>query len=166
VPPADELAVQSAVTAAFPNVTAIPIPRGARAHRGVLDQIALAIRLLAGVSIATGLIVTAGAPWRQPAPAPIPERDPEGLGATRGLVARVFAVEYALLGAAAGLGARALAAALAWGVLHWALDVRWAARSSPLVWGVGASAALALGVGFLGTFRLLGKKPLAVLRSE
>jgi len=25
---------------------------------------------------------------------------------------------------------------------------------------------LALGVGFLGTFRLLGKRPLAVLRSE
>ena len=90
----------------------------------------------------------------------------KALGATRGLVARVFAVEYALLGAAAGLGGSALAAALAWGVLHWALDVRWGGSLVTLVWGVGASAALALGVGFLGTFRLLGRKPLAVLRSE
>jgi hypothetical protein len=56
--------------------------------------------------------------------------------------------------------------ALAWGVLHWALDVRWGGSLVTLVWGIGASAALALGVGFLGTFRLLGKKPLAVLRSE
>jgi putative ABC transport system permease protein len=149
----------------LPNVTAIPI-------REVLELTAACWtdrprhRLLAGVSIANGLIVTAGAPWRQPAPAPLPERDPEGPGATRGLVARVFAVEYALLGAAAGLGGSALAAALAWGVLHWALDVRWGGSLVTLVWGVGASAALALGVGFLGTFRLLGRKPLAVLRSE
>ncbi len=61
VPPAEEAAVQSAVTAAFPNVTAIPIREVLERISAVLDQIALAIRLLAGVSIATGLIVTAGA---------------------------------------------------------------------------------------------------------
>jgi putative ABC transport system permease protein len=166
VPPADELAVQSAVTAAFPNVTAIPIREVLERIAGVLDQIALAIRLLAGVSIATGLIVTAGALGVSRHQRLYQSVILKALGATRGLVARVFAVEYALLGAAAGLGGSALAAALAWGVLHWALDVRWGGSLVTLVWGVGASAALALGVGFLGTFRLLGKKPLAVLRSE
>jgi putative ABC transport system permease protein len=64
------------------------------------------------------------------------------------------------------LGGSALAAALAWGVLHWALDVPWGGSLVTLGWGIVTSAALALGVGFLGTFRLLGKKPLAVLRSE
>jgi putative ABC transport system permease protein len=166
VPPADELAVQSAVTAAFPNVTAIPIREVLERIAGVLDQIALAIRLLAGVSIATGLIVTAGALGVSRHQRLYQSVILKALGATRGLVARVFAVEYALLGAAAGLGGSALAAALAWGVLHWALDVRWGGSLVTLVWGIGASAALALGVGFLGTFRLLGKKPLAVLRSE
>jgi len=166
VPPADELAVQSAVTAAFPNVTAIPIREVLERIAGVLDQIALAIRLLAGVSIATGLIVTAGALGVSRHQRLYQSVILKALGATRGLVARVFAVEYALLGAAAGLGGSALAAALAWGVLHWALDVRWGGSLVTLVWGVGASAALALGVGFLGTFRLLGRKPLAVLRSE
>jgi len=166
VPPADELAVQSAVTAAFPNVTAIPIREVLERIAGVLDQIALAIRLLAGVSIATGLIVTAGALGVSRHQRLYQSVILKALGATRGLVARVLAVEYALLGAAAGLGGSALAAALAWGVLHWALDVRWGGSLVTLVWGVGASAALALGVGFLGTFRLLGRKPLAVLRSE
>lgn len=166
VPPADELAVQSAVTAAFPNVTAIPIREVLERIAGVLDQIALAIRLLAGVSIATGLIVTAGALGVSRHQRLYQSVILKALGATRGLVARVFAVEYALLGAAAGLGGAALAAALAWGVLHWALDVPWGGSLLTLVWGVGASAALALGVGFLGTFRLLGKRPLAVLRSE
>jgi putative ABC transport system permease protein len=166
VPPADELAVQSAVTAAFPNVTAIPIREVLERIAGVLDQIALAIRLLAGVSIATGLIVTAGALGVSRHQRLYQSVILKALGATRGLVARVFAVEYALLGAAAGLGGSALAAALAWGVLHWALDVRWGGSLVTLGLGIGASAALALGVGFLGTFRLLGKKPLAVLRSE
>jgi putative ABC transport system permease protein len=166
VPPADELAVQSAVTAAFPNVTAIPIREVLERIAGVLDQIALAIRLLAGVSIATGLIVTAGALGVSRHQRLYQSVILKALGATRGLVARVFAVEYALLGAAAGLGGSALAAALAWSVLHWALDVRWGGSLVTLVWGIGASAALALGVGFLGTFRLLGRKPLAVLRSE
>ena len=166
VPPADELAVQSAVTAAFPNVTAIPIREVLERIAGVLDQIALAIRLLAGVSIATGLIVTAGALGVSRHQRLYQSVILKALGATRGLVARVFAVEYALLGAAAGLGGTVLAAALAAGVLHWALDVPWGGSLGTLAWGLVASAALALGVGFLGTFRLLGKRPLAVLRSE
>jgi putative ABC transport system permease protein len=166
VPPDDELAVQSAVTAAFPNVTAIPIREVLERIAGVLDQIALAIRLLAGVSIATGLIVTAGALGVSRHQRLYQSVILKALGATRGLVARVFAVEYALLGTAAGLGGTALAAALAWGVLHWALDVRWGGSPGTIAWGIAASAALALGVGFLGTFRLLGKRPLAVLRSE
>jgi len=154
------------VTAAFPNVTAIPIREVLERIAGVLDQIALAIRLLAGVSIATGLIVTAGALGVSRHQRLYHSVILKALGATRGLVARVFAVEYALLGAAAGFGGTVLAAALAWGVLHWALDVRWGGSLRTLAWGVVASAALALGVGFLGTFRLLGKRPLAVLRSE
>src|SRR6266436_6204166 len=166
VPPAEEAAVQSAVTAAFPNVTAIPIREVLERISAVLDQIALAIRLLAGVSIATGLIVTAGALGVSRHQRLYQSVILKALGATRGLVARVFAVEYALLGAAAGLGGSALAAALAWGVLHWALEVPWGGSLVTLGWGIAASAALALGVGFLGTFRLLGKKPLAVLRSE
>src|SRR5262249_7754019 len=154
---ADELAVQSAVTAAFPNVTAIPIREVLERIASVLDQIALAIRLLAGVSIATGLIVTATALLVTAGALGVSRHQRlyhsvilKALGATRGLVARVFAAEYALLGAAAGLGGTVLAAALAWGVLHWALDVRWGGSLRTLVWGVVASAALALGVGFLG----------------
>ena len=166
VAPDDELGVQSAVTAAFPNVTAIPVREVLERIAGVLDQIALAIRLLAGVSIATGLIVTAGALGVSRHQRLYQSVILKALGATRGLVARVFAVEYALLGTAAGFGGSTLAAALAWGVLHWVLEVPWGGSPATLAWGVAASALLALAVGFLGTFRLLGKRPLAVLRGE
>jgi len=166
VPPAEEAAVQSAVTAAFPNVTAIPIREVLERISAVLDQIALAIRLLAGVSIATGLIVTAGALGVSRHQRLYQSVILKTLGATRGLVARVFALEYALLGIAAGLGGSLLATALAWSIGHWALDIDWGGSSLTIVSGVAGAALLALGVGFLGTFRLLGKKPLDVLRGE
>jgi putative ABC transport system permease protein len=88
------------------------------------------------------------------------------LGASRGAVARIFAVEYACLGAAAGLGGSLLAAVLAWGVARFVLDVPWALEPATLVLGVAAATAVALAVGFLATFRMLGQKPLPVLRQE
>ncbi|HYR37779.1 MAG TPA: FtsX-like permease family protein [Methylomirabilota bacterium] len=165
--PEDEGGVQSAVIAAFPNVTVIPVREVLERLSAVLDQIALAIRLLAGVSVATGLIVTAGALGVSRYQRLYQSVLLKALGATRGFVARLFAVEYALLGMAAGLCGSLLAAALAWGVLHWALDVR-VGMGSPLTVAAGIAGAtlLALGVGFLGTWRLLGRKPLGVLRGE
>jgi putative ABC transport system permease protein len=164
--PADESSVQSAVTAAFPNLTAIPVREVLERIAGVLDQIALAIRLLAGVSIATGLIVTAGALGVSRHQRLYQSVILKTLGATRGFVARVFALEYAILGVAAGLCGSLLAAALAWSVGHWALDIGWAGSPLTIAGGVAGAALLAIGVGFLGTFRLLGRKPLGVLRGE
>jgi putative ABC transport system permease protein len=166
VSPSDEGAVQSAVTATFPNVTAIPVREVLERIAAVLDQIALAIRLLAGVSIATGLIVTAGALGVSRHQRLYQSVILKTLGATRGVVARVFAIEYALLGVAAGLCGSLLAAALAWGVGRWALDIGWAGSPLTVASGVAGATLLALGVGFLGTFRLLGRKPLGVLRGE
>jgi len=88
------------------------------------------------------------------------------LGATRGAVARAFAVEYGCLGAAAGLGGTALAALLAWIVLRFVLDTPWRFEPQVLVGGIVATMALAVAVGFLATYRLLGAKPLPVLRRE
>ena len=51
-------------------------------------------------------------------------------------------------------------------MLRFALDVRWAWAPGTLVLGVAAAIALAVAVGFLGTIRLLGQKPLGILRGE
>ena len=132
----------------------------------MLDQIALAIRLLAGVSIATGLIVTAGALGVSRHQRLYQSVILKTLGATRGFVARVFAVEYAILGVAAGLCGGALAAALAWSVGRWALDIGWAGSPLTVAAGRRGRRRARRRVGFLGTFRLLGRKPLGVLRGE
>ena len=166
VPEDREDRVQSAVVAAFPNITAIPVREVLTRVTSVLDQIALAIRMVAAFSIVSGLVVMAGALAITRYQRLYQSVILKALGATRGLVARAFAVEYLLLGAGAGLCGTALAAALAWAVLRFALDVRWAWAPGTLVLGVVAAIALAVTVGFLGTIRLLGQKPLGVLRGE
>ncbi|HEX4994663.1 MAG TPA: FtsX-like permease family protein [Methylomirabilota bacterium] len=165
-PPEQETRLQSAVVAAFPNITAIPIREVLERVGAVLDQIALAVRLVAAFSIGAGLIVMAGALAITRQQRLYQSVILKALGATRGFVSRVFAVEYALLGAAAGLAGSALAAGLAWVVLRFALEVPWRWAPGTLLAGVATATALALLVGFLGTRRLLGRRPLGVLRSE
>jgi putative ABC transport system permease protein len=158
--------LQSAVVAAFPNVTAIPVREVLERVTAMLDQIALAVRLMAAFSVAAGLIVMAGALAITRKQRLYQSVILKALGATRGFVSRVFAVEYALLGAAAGLAGGALAAALAWAVLRWVFDVPWRWAPGTLAAGVLAATGLALLVGVLGTRRLLGRRPLGVLRGE
>ena len=164
--PDQETRLQSAVVAAFPNITAIPIREVLERVGAMLDQIALAVRLVAAFSIGAGLIVMAGALAITRQQRLYQSVILKALGATRGFVSRVFAVEYALLGAAAGLAGSALAALLAWAVLRFALAVPWRWAPGTLLGGVATATALALLVGFLGTRRLLGRRPLGVLRSE
>ena len=59
-----------------------------------------------------------------------------------------------------------LATGLAWGVGHWILDVKWLFQPVALITGIGATIAGTVLVGFLSTYRILGQKPLPVLRRE
>ena len=58
------------------------------------------------------------------------------------------------------------AAILSWIVLRYVLDTPWTFEPGPLLLGGALTAGLALALGFLATFRLLGHKPLPVLRTD
>jgi putative ABC transport system permease protein len=166
VPAAVETELQDRVVAAFPNVTAIPV-RGVLERVGeVLDQISFAVRFMASFSIAAGLVVMAGALAATRYQRLYESVILKTLGATRWAIARVFAVEYACLGATAGLGGTLLAAVLAWIVLRFVLDTPWTLEPGTLLLGVLLTTAGSLAVGLLATVRLLGRAPLSVLRQE
>lgn len=166
VGPDEEVPLQRAVVARFPNVSAINIRDVLESVARVVDRISLVIRFMAGLTILAGLIVLAGAlaatRFRRIYEAMILK----AVGATRGEVARTFAVEYALLGGAAGVIGAGLAGLLAWGVARWILDVKWLFQPQTIAWGVVATMLATIVVGFLSTFRILGQKPLPVLRRE
>jgi putative ABC transport system permease protein len=166
VPAAIESQLQDRVVAAFPNVTAVPVRDVLERVSGLLGQMAFAIRGIAGFSIGAGLVVMIAALAASRAQRLYESVILRTLGATRAVVARAFAVEYACLGAAAGLGGTALAAMLAWIVLNVLMEVPTRFAPLTLVAGVVLTVALSIAVGFLTTWRLLGQKPLPVLRRE
>jgi putative ABC transport system permease protein len=165
-PAAREAELQSVVVGAFPNVTAIPVRDVLERVGVVLADIAVAIRVIALFTVGTGLVVMAGALTSTRYQRLYESVVLRTLGATRGAVARAFAVEYGCLGAAAGVGGTALAAVLAWVVLHFVLETPWRFEPMAMLAGVLLTVALSVAIGFLATFRLLGAKPLPVLRRE
>jgi putative ABC transport system permease protein len=166
VPAAAEAGLQDKVVATFPNVTAIPVRAVLERVGALLAQIGFSVRLMALFSILAGLTVMASTLAATRYQRLYETVILKTLGATRATVARAFAVEYACLGAAAGLGGALLAAVLTWVVHRFVLDVPWTPDPAPLAAGVVATTAVALTVGGLVTLRLLGRAPLAVLRQE
>jgi putative ABC transport system permease protein len=87
------------------------------------------------------------------------------LGATRRRIATVFSIEFAVLGLVAGVVGIGFANVIA-RVLLTKLTV---AYHFQWVWTVGAlagTAALTVATGWLASHRILGRKPLEVLREE
>jgi putative ABC transport system permease protein len=167
VPPDQEVPLQQAVVATFPNVTAINIGDVLDSFARILDRLALAIRAIAVFCILAGAIVMAAALAATRYRRLYESVVLKALGATRGLIVRSFAVEYALLGAAAGLIGTALASLLSWAILRFILeDVSWTLQPGVLTVGFILTVLLSLVVGFLSTFRILGQRPLTVLRHE
>ncbi len=166
VPLPAEAAVQDAVVQALPNVTAIPVRDVLERMGRLLDQMAVAVRAMALFAISAGLVVMVGALGASRYQRLSESMILRTLGATRRTVASVFAVEYACLGLAAGVGGSLLAAVLAWAVLRFVLDAPWVLEPLALALGLVLPTAVALAVGSLATWRLLGEKPLPVLRRE
>ena len=166
VPRERETAVQEAVARTFPNVTAVPVRDMLERVQGVLEQIAVAIRIVALFVAGAGLVVMTGAlaasRYRRLAESVLLRT----LGATRGLVLRAAAVEYGCLGLVAGLAGAALGSAVAAVILRLLLELSWRPEPAILAGAALAATILATTVGLLGTFRLLGRKPLPVLRRE
>jgi putative ABC transport system permease protein len=166
VPPEGEIPLQQAVVANFPNVTAINIGDVLESFAQVVERLSLAIRAIALFCILTGGIVMAAALAATRYRRLYESVVFKALGATRGLVARSFATEYVLLGTVAGLIGSLLASLLSWGLLHFIFDLPWTLQPGLLTVGLLLTIVLTLGVGFLSTFRILGQRPLTILRHE
>jgi putative ABC transport system permease protein len=162
----EEVPIQQAVVVSFPNVSAIHIGDVLQNFARVLDRLSLAIRAVASFCVLAGGLVMAAAlaatRYRRLYESVILK----ALGATRGLIAQSFAVEYALLGGVAGLIGLWLGSLLSWAVLTYLFELTWSLHPSLLISGMALTVLLTVVVGFLSTYRLLGQRPLAVLRHE
>jgi putative ABC transport system permease protein len=158
--------LQRIVYQQYPTVTVINIAEALALIQEVVDQIALVIRFLSAFAILAGVIILAssiaGTRFRRVREVVILKT----LGGTRSRIAQIFSVEFLLLGLVAGLMGSLLAAGFSTLLLSRLLEGEGHISWLPVLVGALATAFIANATGWLASFRILGQKPLEVLREE
>ncbi|MGE0723167.1 MAG: ABC transporter permease [Alphaproteobacteria bacterium] len=165
VGPAQEAALVAAVTDRFVNVSAIRVRDALDAVQVMLGNIAAATRATAAISLASGLLVLAGAfaagHHRRVRDAVILKV----VGATRGHVLRAYLAEFGLLGLATAVIAAAFGTLAGWFVLTGVMRAPWTFLPGPVLTTAGLAVVVTLAMGFVGTWRALGRRPAPLLRN-
>jgi putative ABC transport system permease protein len=160
------VALQRELVTELPNVTAVDVEQVYRIVQTFMDRIAVVIQFMAAFCIAVGLVILLGAiattKFQRIREAVLFKT----LGATRGAVARVLALEYLILGALAGAVGAAAAGAFSWGLVTFVFQGRWDLSLPPYLGAWLGTALVIAGTGLLSSLDVLLKKPLEVLREE
>jgi putative ABC transport system permease protein len=88
------------------------------------------------------------------------------LGATRGRIAAIFSAEFLILGIVAGLMGSLLATVFSMVVMKELIKADFHFNLMPNLIAVLLTALIAVAAGWVASFRILGQKPLEILRSE
>ena len=160
----EENAVVRAVASSFPTVTALRVKDALDAVDALLRKLLFAIRGASAVSLASAVLVLAGALAAGRRLRLYDAMVLKTLGARRGAILRIFLIEYALLGALAAifglLAGCAIGAAIVSIVMK--IDPSFDLLSLTVVALVAVAATLLLGLASNG--RILGEKPARRLR--
>jgi putative ABC transport system permease protein len=166
VKPAAVPALQRVAYEKFPTVSVINAADVLQIVQDVVDQIALVIRFISLFTILAGVIIlaasVAGTRFRRIREVVILKT----LGATRRRVAGIFSVEFLILGAVAGLMGSLLATGFSSLLLKRFFEGQFRFDPLPNLVAVAVTALIANAAGWLASFRILGRKPLEVLREE
>jgi putative ABC transport system permease protein len=162
---ADEARILNAVTRAFPAVTSVRVKDALDVVNRLVSQLGTAIRAAASVALVASVLVLAGALAAGNRARIHDAVVLKTLGATRRTLIAAFSLEYALIGLATAVFALAAGGVAAWFVVarimtlpsNFQPDVALATIITALVFTVG--------IGLVGTWRVLGHKAAPVLRN-
>jgi putative ABC transport system permease protein len=166
VRPADVTALQRVMFRRFPTVTVVNVADVMAIVEDVVDRIALVIRFISAFTVLAGIAMVAssvaGTRFRRMREVVVLKT----LGATRARIAQIFSVEFFALGAVAGLIGSLLASGFAAFALRRLLDIEFHFDWKATLAATAAAALVAVAAGWLASFRVLGRKPLEILREE
>ena len=166
VDPQQAIELQRIAFDRFPTITVINAADVLEIVQQVVDQIGLVVRFVSAFTILGGIIILASGVmatrFRRIREVAILKT----LGATRRKVANMFSAEFLILGSVAGLMGAILASGFSGLLLERVLDAEFQFDAVANGVCVVATALLANLAGWLSSFRILGRKPLEVLRGE
>ncbi len=166
VKPRDVAAVQRVVYEKMPTVTVINMADVLEIVQEVVDQISLVVRFVSAFTIVAGAIILASSVAATRFGRVREVVILKTLGATRRRVAGVFSIEFLVLGAAAGLLGSGLATGFAALVVTRLMKAEFHFDPGADLLSVALTALVAIATGWLASYRILGQKPLEVLRDE
>jgi putative ABC transport system permease protein len=165
IDPKQVAAMERALFQAYPTITVINLADVLERIESVVNQITFVVRFLAGFSIFAGLMILASSiastRFRRMREAVVLKT----LGATRMRIVRTFSVEFSVLGLLAGSVGVVFANILTRVLLRKlevGFHIEWSATLIALV----GTAVLATATGWIASYRILGLRPLEVLREE
>ena len=157
--------LQRALYTAYPTVTVINVAQALETIRSVVIQIIYVVQFLAAFSIFAGIVILAssiaGTRYRRIREVVVLKT----LGATRARIATIFSIEFAVLGLVAGFVGIFFANVVVRGLLR-LLTIPNSVQWGWSLGGLAITAALTVATGWIASHRILGQKPLEVLREE
>jgi putative ABC transport system permease protein len=165
-PRSSEEAIERVVNQNYPGVTMIGVRDALATVDSLIGQIGTAVRLTAGVALAAGTLVLAGAIAAGERRRIYDAVVLKVLGATRATVMRAFLIEHGLLGLMAAAIAIALGSLGAWAVVVPVMDLHWRFSLGAAAGVAVIAAVVTLAFGMVGTLRALGRRPAPLLRNE
>ncbi len=163
---AAERAIQREVVAGFPNVTTVSIRQALEEVNRIVGRVADAVRGTAGVTLAAGTLVLAGAIAAGHRRRVYESVVLKVLGARRGDVTRSYLLEHACLGLVASLLAVVFGTAAGWAVCDLILAIGFTFQPVAVAITALGCMALTIGLGYWGTWRALGHKSAPLLRND
>jgi len=158
------LQLQNQIVKEFPNVSVIDVTRMVKRVLKISDQMVLALRLMAYLSILAGLVVVFS----------IARHEVEGrlwelnllkvLGARFQDIQKMIQIEFAIMGFFAGFFGVAVSLAISYGLAWWFFENLWKWTWQISLASVIGVTSLSVGVAWLATQRTLRSSPLSLLR--
>jgi len=166
VRPSDVASMQREVYRRFPTVTVVNVADVMQIVEDVVQRIAAVIRFISAFTILAGAVMVAssvaGTRFRRMREVVTLKT----LGATRRRIAWIFSVEFLALGAVAGIMGSLLAAGFAGLVLKKLLEIDFHPSIATHTLAIAIAALVATVAGWAASFRIVGRKPLEILREE
>lgn len=161
---AEEGEVLRAVTQAYPTITSVRVKDALELANRVVGQIGIAIRAAALVALIASVLVLAGALAAGNRSRIHDAVVLKTLGATRVTLIRAYVYEYGLLGLATAVFALAFGAVASWFVVSRIMTLPSSFMPDIAVATLVGALVVTVGMGLLGTWRVLGQKAAPVLR--
>jgi putative ABC transport system permease protein len=158
--------LQREIAQQYPNVTSIDLTTVQQTIERIVGSVALAVRFMAALTLATGAVVLIGALATSRLQRLREAALLKTLGATRRQVLGVQVTEYATLGILAAVAGLGLAAIAGWSLTHWVFEIPFAAPGIGFLVILLLLLALPVLAGIWNSADTFRRTPLEVLRVD